>query len=113
MKFQFPKERLAASGDRHARTCRQSNIHGRQLYQNASHAAIPKAAGPELFHGDLVHGAFSLWTKANIIGAMMLARTPVFVFMAKRGVTNSQAFKEDLQSDYAISLRMLVDEPPN
>ena len=30
---------------------------------------------------------------ANIIGAMMLARTPAFVFMAKRGVANSQAFK--------------------
>ena len=51
--------------------------------------------------------------KANIIGAMMLARTPAFVFMAKRGVTNSQVFKEELQSDHAISLRMLVDEPPN
>ena len=33
----------------------------------------------------------------NIIGAMMLARTPAFVFMAKRGITNSQAFKEELQ----------------
>ena len=49
----------------------------------------------------------------NIIGAMMLARTPAFVFMAKRGVTNSQAFKENLQSDCAISLRMVVNEHPN
>ena len=51
--------------------------------------------------------------KANIIGAMMLARTPAFVFMAKRGVTNSQAFKEELLSDHAISLRMIVDERSN
>ena len=50
---------------------------------------------------------------ANIIGAMMLARTPAFVFMAKRGITNSQAFKEELQSDHAISLRMIVDERSN
>ena len=42
-----------------------------------------------------------------------VAKTPAFVFMAKRGVTNSQAFKENLQSDYAISLRMVVNEPPN
>ena len=49
----------------------------------------------------------------NIIGAMMLARTPAFVFMAKRGITNSQAFKEELQSDHALSLRMIVDERSN
>ena len=47
--------------------------------------------------------------RANIIGAMMLAMTPTFVFMAKHGVTNSQAFKEELQSDHALSLRMVVD----
>ena len=50
---------------------------------------------------------------ANIIGAMMLARTPAFVFMAKRGVANSQAFKEELQSDHALPLRMVVDAPSN
>ena len=50
---------------------------------------------------------------ANINGAMMLARTPAFVFMAKRGITNSQSFKEELQANHAISLRMVVDEPPN
>jgi len=33
--------------------------------------------------------------------------------MARRGVTNSQTFKEELQSDRALSLRMVVDEPPN
>jgi hypothetical protein len=44
---------------------------------------------------------------------MMLARTPAFVFMAKRGITNSQSFKEELQSDHALSLRMIVDERSN
>ena len=43
---------------------------------------------------------------AHIIGAMMPTRTPAFVFMDKRVVTNSQAFKEELQSDCALSLRM-------
>ena len=50
---------------------------------------------------------------ANIIGAMMLARTPAFVFMAKRGVANSQAFKKELQSDHALPLRMVVDATSN
>lgn len=50
---------------------------------------------------------------ANIIGAMMLARTTAFVFMAKRGIRNCQMFKEKLQSDLAISLWMVVDVPSN
>ena len=50
---------------------------------------------------------------ANIIGAMMLARTPAFVFMAKRGIENCQQFKEELQSDHVLSLRMVVDVPSN
>ena len=50
---------------------------------------------------------------ANIIGAMMSARTPTFVFMSKRGIGNCQAFKEELQSDQALSLRMVVDPPSN
>ena len=50
---------------------------------------------------------------ANIIGAMMLARTPAFVFMAKRGIKNCQQLKEELQADHAISLRMVVDVPSN
>ncbi len=50
---------------------------------------------------------------ANIVGAMMLARTPAFVFMAKSGVANSQIFKEELQADRALSLRMVVDVPSN
>ena len=49
----------------------------------------------------------------NIIGAMMLARTPTFVFMAKNGIGNSQVFKEELQSDHNLSLRMVVDVPSN
>ena len=49
----------------------------------------------------------------NIIGAMMLARTPAFVFMAKRGIKNCQQLKEELQADHAISLRMVVDVPSN
>lgn len=49
----------------------------------------------------------------NIIGAMMVARTPAFVFMAKYGITNSQSFKEKLQKNRNLSLRMVVDTPPN
>ena len=49
----------------------------------------------------------------NIIGAMMLARTPAFVFMAKRGISNCQVFKENLQANRALALRMVVDAPPN
>ena len=44
---------------------------------------------------------------------MMLARTPAFVFMAKRGISNCQVFKEKLQSNRALALRMVVDVPPN
>ena len=50
---------------------------------------------------------------ANIIGAIMLARTPAFVFMAKCGIEDCQEFKEELQSDHAHSLRMVVDAPSN
>lgn len=51
--------------------------------------------------------------RANVIGAMTLARTPAFVFMARRGIGNCQAFKEELQPDQALSLRMVMDVPPN
>ena len=44
---------------------------------------------------------------------MMLARTPAFVFMAKRDIGNSQVFKEELQADHALSLRLVVDVPSN
>ena len=50
---------------------------------------------------------------ANIIGAMMLARTPAFVFMSMRNITNSQEFKEELQSNQALSLQMVLETPPN
>ena len=50
---------------------------------------------------------------ANIIGAMMLARTTAFVFMEKCGIKNCQQFKEELLADHAISLRMVVDVPSN
>ena len=50
---------------------------------------------------------------ANIVGAMMLARTPAFVFMSMRNITNSQEFKEELQSNQALSLQMVLDTPPN
>ena len=49
----------------------------------------------------------------NVIGAMMLARTPAFVFMAKHGISNCQVFKENLQSNRTLALRMVVDAPPN
>ena len=45
----------------------------------------------------------------NIIGAMMLARTPAFVFMDFQNIKNSQEFKENLQSNLALSLRIVAD----
>lgn len=44
---------------------------------------------------------------------MILARTPAFMLMTKRGIPNSQSSKEEFQSDHSLSLRMIVDEPPN
>jgi len=49
----------------------------------------------------------------NIIGAMLLARSPVFVFMAQSGIENCQEFKEELQSNRALALKMVVEQPPN
>lgn len=50
---------------------------------------------------------------ANVVGAMMLARTPAFVFMSKVGATNCQQFKEELQSDRALAFRLVTRFPPN
>lgn len=44
---------------------------------------------------------------------MMPARTPAFVFVAKRGFTNCNMPKEELLSFHAISLRVVVDVPSN
>ena len=98
----------------HASTIEIDERHGVDFFANAVRSEWAIETG---YHGkrDFAYceDVRTRRCNANIIGAMMLARTPAFVFMAKRGVTNSQTFKEELQSDRALSLRMVVDEPPN
>ncbi len=98
----------------HASTIEIDELHGVDFFANAvrSEWVIETA-----YHGkrDFAY-CEDIRTRrccSNVIGAMMLARTPAFVFMAKRGVANSQAFKEELQSDYALLLRMVVDASSN
>ena len=98
----------------HASTIEIDERHGVDFFANAVRSEWAIETG---YHGkrDFAYceDVRTRRCNANIIGAIMLARTPAFVFMAKRGVTNSQTFKEELQSDRALSLRMVVDEPPN
>ena len=47
----------------------------------------------------------------NVTGAMLLARSPVFVFLAKSGMENCQAFKEELQSDRNLVFRPVPSSP--
>ena len=98
----------------HASTIEIDERHGVDFFANAVRSEWAIETG---YHGkrDFAYceDVRTRRCNANIIGAMMLARTPAFVFMARRGVTNSQTFKEELQSDRALSLRMVVDEPPN
>ena len=44
----------------------------------------------------------------NVTGAMLLARSPVFVFLALSGMENCQAFKEELQSDRNRVFRLVT-----
>ena len=44
----------------------------------------------------------------NATGATLLARSPVFVFLARSGMENCQAFKEDLQSDRNRIFRLVT-----
>ena len=44
----------------------------------------------------------------NVTGAMLLARSPVFVFLAQSGMENCQAFKEELQSDRNRVFRLVT-----
>lgn len=39
---------------------------------------------------------------------MLLARSPVFVFLAQSGMENRQAFKEELQSDRNRVFRLVT-----
>ena len=98
----------------HASTIEIDERHGVDFFANAVRSEWAIETG---YHGKRDFAYFedvrTRRCNANIIGAMMLARTPTFVFMAKRGVTNSQTFKEELQSDRSLSMRMVVDEPPN
>ena len=98
----------------HASTIEIDERHGVDFFANAVRSEWAIETG---YHGkrDFAYceDVRTRRCNANIIGAIMLARTPAFVFMAKRGVTNSQTFKEELQSDRALSLRMVVDEPPD
>ena len=98
----------------HASTIETDERHGVDFFANAIRSEWAIETG---YHGkrDFAY-CEDVRTRrccANIIGAMMLARTPAFVFMAKRGIGNCQQFKEELQSDHAMSLRMVVDVPSN
>ena len=44
----------------------------------------------------------------NVTGAMLLARSPVFVFLAQSGMENCQAFKEELPSDRNRGFRLVT-----
>lgn len=44
----------------------------------------------------------------NVIGAMMLARSVLFVFFARSGESNCQAFKERMQASVVPSFRFVT-----
>ena len=105
-------ERTAVETSYHASTIEIDERHGVDFFAGAVRSEWAIETG---YHGkrDFAYceDVRTRRCNANIIGAMMLARTPAFVFMAKRGVASSQAFKEELQSDHALPLRMVVDAP--
>ena len=98
----------------HASTIEIDKSHGVDFFANAVRAEWAIETG---YHGkrDFAYceDVRTRRCDANIIGAMLLARTPAFVFMAKRGISNCQAFKEEHQSNHALSLREVMDVPPN
>lgn len=107
-------ERTKVETSYHASTVEIDERHGVDFFANAVRSEWAIETG---YHGkrDFAYceDVRTRRCNANIIGAMMLARPPAFVFMAKRGIGNCQAFKEELQSDCALSLRMVVDPPSN
>ena len=106
--------RTAVETSYHASTIEIDKRHGVDFFANAVRSEWAIETG---YHGkrDFAYceDVRTRRCNQNIIGAMMLARTPAFVFMAMRNITNCQEFKEELQSNQALALRMLVDAPPN
>ena len=98
----------------HASTIEIDERHGVDFFANAIRSEWAIETG---YHGkrDFAYceDVRTRRCNGNIIGAMMLARTPAFVFMAKCDISNCQEFKENLQSNRALALRMVVDAPPN
>jgi hypothetical protein len=107
-------ERTKVETSYHASTIEIDERHGVDFFANAVRSEWMIETG---YHGkrDFAY-CEDVRTRrccANIIGAMMLARTTAFVFMAKRDIGNGQVFKEELQADHALSLRLVVDVPSN
>ena len=107
-------ERTKVETSYHASTIEIDKSHGVDFFANAVRAEWAIETG---YHGkrDFAYceDVRTRRCDANIIGAMLLARTPAFVFMAKRGISNCQAFKEEHQSNHALSLREVMDVPSN
>jgi hypothetical protein len=107
-------ERTAVETSYHASTVEIDEEHGVDFFASAVRAEWAIETG---HHGrrDFAYceDVRTRRCNANIIGAMLLARTPAFVFMARRGIKNSQTLKEEHQSDHALSLREVMDVPPN
>src|SRR5574344_2919623 len=107
-------ERTAVETSYHASTIEIDERHGVDFFAGAVRSEWAIETG---YHGkrDFAYceDVRTRRCNANIIGAMMLARTPAFVFMAKLGISNCQVFKENIQSNQALTLRMVVEVPPN
>ena len=107
-------ERTAVETSYHASTIEIDESHGVDFFANAVRSEWAIETG---YHGkrdfSYCEDVRTRRCNQNTIGAMMLARTPAFVFMAKRGISNCQAFKEEHQSNHALSLREVMDAPPN
>ena len=107
-------ERTAVETSYHASTVEIDGRHGVDFFANAVRAEWAIETG---YHGRRDFAYFedvrTRRCNANVVGAMMLARTPAFVFMSKVGATNCQQFKEELQSDRALAFRLVTRFPPN
>lgn len=107
-------KRTAVETSYHASTIEIDDKHGVDFFANAVRAEWAIETG---YHGRRDYAycedVRTRRCNANIVGAMMLARTPAFVFMDLQNIKNSQEFKEKLQSNQELSLRMVVVSPPN
>ena len=107
-------ERTAVETSYHASTIEIDESHGVDFFASAVRSEWAIETG---YHGkrdfSYCEDVRTRRCDANIIGAMLLARTPAFVFMAKAEVSNCQQFKEELQSNQALALRAVMDAPPN